>query len=101
MPLPDVTTLQLAVLKCLIDGNELPGRELRKRLEESQVAIKRPAFYRLMARLEDAKFVSGSYSQKAVGDQLVTERKYKITGEGCRAWNDAIDFFGAGVFAHA
>jgi DNA-binding PadR family transcriptional regulator len=52
-----------------------------------------PAFYQLMARLEKAQLVEGWYEQIAVGDQHVTERRYRITPEGARLLTRAQAFY--------
>ncbi len=46
-----------------------------------------------MARLESASLVEGWYEQVVVGDQAVTERRYRITAEGQRAWKAARAFY--------
>ena len=41
-----------------------------------------PAFYQMMARLERDGLIDGWYGQVVVGDQAVTERRYRITKAG-------------------
>ena len=46
-----------------------------------------------MARLEDARFVEGSYDEKVIDGQRIKERRYKITGQGIAAWEEVRDFY--------
>ena len=46
-----------------------------------------------MSRLESGGLVVGRYEQVVVGDQAVTERRYRITAEGARTWVRAQDFY--------
>src|SRR5262249_52515598 len=83
--LPELSHLQFLVLTALLDG-EQSGRAVREHLAERGVNKSGPAFYQLMARLEDAKLVAGRYEQKRLSTaRLAKERRYEITGEGIRA----------------
>ena len=90
--LPSLTHLQFLVLGVL-HTEEQPGRVIRQALATYGVKRSGPAFYQLMARLEKAKLVEGWYEQIAVGDQNVTERRYRITPEGGRLWTRAQAFY--------
>jgi DNA-binding PadR family transcriptional regulator len=90
--LPALTHLQFLVLGVLRTG-EQPGRVLRRALAGHGVRRSGPAFYQLMARLERAHLVEGRYEQVTVGDQAVTERRYRITPEGDRLWARAKSFY--------
>jgi DNA-binding PadR family transcriptional regulator len=92
MPLPEITHLQFFLLTELMDG-ERTGRFLRERLGEEGHRKSGPAFYQLMARLEDAKFVKGRYNQKVIDGQIIKERVYSITGAGVRAIDDVRQFY--------
>ena len=92
MKLPPLSHLQFAVLSCL-GANKISGRDLRAALVEEGVRKSAPAFYQLMARLEDAKFVEGEYVQKMIDGQAIKERFYRLTGEGARAMQDQIAFY--------
>ena len=92
MPIPDLSHLQYLVLSCLSNG-ELSGRELRQLLAREGEKKSGPAFYQLMARMEDAKFVSGSYDQKVVEGQMIKERRYKVTALGMTACEHVRDFY--------
>jgi DNA-binding PadR family transcriptional regulator len=48
-----------------------------------------------MARLEDAKFVTGEYREKIVEGQRINERIYTLTGEGAKALRDTTQFYNA------
>ena len=90
--LPALTHLHYLVLGVLRSG-EQPGRVLRQALASYGVRRTAPAFYQLMARLEASKLVEGWYEQVVVGDQSVTERRYRITPEGNKAWGRAREFY--------
>jgi DNA-binding PadR family transcriptional regulator len=90
--LPSLTHLQYLVLGVL-RTDEQPGRVIRQALASYGVKRSGPAFYQLMARLEKARLVEGWYEQIPVGDQNVTERRYKMTPEGGRLWARAQAFY--------
>ena len=92
MPLPEITHLQFLVLALLFDG-EQSGRFLRQKLEEEGEPKSGPAFYQMMARLEDAGFVRGRYDQKIVEGQIIKERRYCITAAGTTACRRAYQFY--------
>ena len=90
--LPILTHLQYLVLGVL-RHDEQPGRALRQALAEYGVRRSAPAFYQLMSRLEKGRLVEGWYEQITVGDQAVTERRYRITTDGLRLWRQAHGFY--------
>ena len=90
--LPALTHLHYLVLGVL-RADEQPGRVLRQALVSYGVRRTAPAFYQLMARLEASKLVEGWYEQIVAGDQTVTERRYRITPEGNKAWARARAFY--------
>jgi DNA-binding PadR family transcriptional regulator len=92
--LPRVTHLQFLVLGVLRDG-EQPGRLIRDTLAAYGVRRTAPAFYQLMARLERDALVDGWYEQVTVGDQAVTERRYRLRPAGGKLWTEARDFYTA------
>jgi DNA-binding PadR family transcriptional regulator len=92
MPVPDLTALQFLILSALLD-HDRSGRDLRAVLEEHGVLKSSPAFYQLMARLEDGKLVEGRYEPKVVDGHTVKERFYHITATGLSAWEAARDFY--------
>jgi hypothetical protein len=47
----------------------------------------------MMARLEDAGWVDGAYTQQIVDGQIIKERGYRITAAGQRAWTSTRDFY--------
>lgn len=90
--LPELTHLQFLVLGVLrADGQ--PGRAVRDALAGYGIRRTGPAFYQLMARLEKDGLVDGWYEQISVGDQAVTERRYRITADGKKRWNEARAFY--------
>jgi DNA-binding PadR family transcriptional regulator len=99
--IPDITHLQFLVLGMLRAG-ERPGRLVRRALARHGIARTGPAFYQMMARLEDAGLVRGEYDQKIVAGQIIKERRYMLTPRGDAAWtstrafySDAIDEYGS------
>jgi DNA-binding PadR family transcriptional regulator len=96
--LPSITHLQFVVLD-LLRGEARAGRDIREELRRFGVRRSAPAFYQMMARLEDAGFVEGWYEQKVVDGQLIKERSYRIKQAGARAWAATRDFYAASLKA--
>ena len=94
MQLPELSHLQVLVLECL-GGRKLSGRELRAELGRKGTRKTGPAFYQLMARLEESGFVKGEYSQKIVEGQIIKERNYRVCAEGARALRHTLEFYTA------
>ena len=90
--LPALTHLQYLVLGVL-RSDEQPGRVLRQALASYGVRRSGPAFYQLMARIERAGLVEGWYEQVTVGDQAVTERRYRLRPSGAKLWTETCDFY--------
>lgn len=89
---PRLSHLQFLVVGSL-RGRTLPGREIREALKRFGARKSGPGFYQMMARLEDAGLVEGSYSQEIVEGQIIRERHYTLTAEGGRAWAASRDFY--------
>lgn len=92
MPLPSLTHLQYLILQALL-GGEKSGKDLRRELAKSGEKKSGPAFYQLMARMEDAKFVKGRYDQHMLEGQIIKERRYLITAPGVKAYNQTRMFY--------
>ena len=93
MTVPRLSHLQFLVIG-IARGRTMAGREIRAELKGTFGIRKTgPAFYQLMARLEDAGLVEGSYHQDVVEGQLIRERHYTVTAEGSRAWRASRDFY--------
>jgi len=92
--LPGLTHLQFLVLGELVD-EERQGRFLREVLARHGVRRSGPAFYQMMARLEDQGFVRGAYDQRVVSGQLIKERRYAMTASGARELARARAFYEA------
>src|SRR6266404_4903821 len=90
--MPTITHLQFLILDALADG-ERSGQEVRDALKTARVRKSGPAFYQLMARLEDAKFVSGRYEQKTIDGQPIKQRRYKLLAGGLRALAETREFY--------
>ena|SRR5579862_3961134 len=98
--LPPLTSLQFLILGTLLES-ERSGRVIRERLALYRVRRTPAAFYQLMARLERAGLTEGWYEQVVVGDQAVTERRYRLTETGARLWRETRDFYRKPAFAKA
>lgn len=92
MNLPELSHLQFAVLGMLL-GGEHKGRDVRKYLAQLKVRQTGPAFYQMMARLEEAGFAEGWYTQKVIQGQILKERRYRICPNGERAWRTSRGFY--------
>jgi DNA-binding PadR family transcriptional regulator len=92
MPLPDLTHLQYLVL-LTIGGVERPGRDVREKLAEEGQRTSLPAFYQMMARLDEAKLIKTSTHQIEIDGQKVQERRYKVTAAGQRACQETREFY--------
>jgi hypothetical protein len=92
MGLPQLTHLQFLVVSELLRGAGR-GRDVRTRLRDVGVRQSGPAFYQMMAGLEDAGFVSGWYEQQIIDGQIIRERHYKVLSSGKKAWQGSRDFY--------
>jgi len=92
MPLPDLTSLQFLVLQ-ILGGVKRSGREIREKMAGEGVRKSLASFYQLMARMEDGGLVEGEYHKIEVAGQPVQERRYKITANGIRSYNEARTFY--------
>ena len=92
MPLPGITHLQYLVLALLLDG-EQSGKALREKMAEHGVKKGGPAFYQMMARLEDGRYVHGWYDQKVIDGQIIKERRYRIMANGVKACEQVQEFY--------
>ncbi len=90
--IPKLSHLQFLVAG-ILRGRAMPGRVLRDELEARGVRRGGPAFYQMMARMEDVGLVSGTYHQEIIEGQIIRERHYELTAEGLRAWNTSRDFY--------
>ena len=90
--LPELTHLQIAVLG-LLGAEPQKGAGIRSHLASLSVHQTGPAFYQMMARLEESGLAEGWYDQKVVAGQIIKERHYRITPAGRRAWREARDFY--------
>ena len=90
--LPAISHLQFLALGVLF-AREEPGRVIRETVARYGVRHTAAAFYQFMARLERDGYVTGWYEQISVGDQLVTERRYRVTPSGKKAWTNARAFY--------
>jgi len=96
--LPTISHLQILALSVLRAGDQ-PGRTIRRIAAKFGVRHTAAAFYQMMARLERDGLVEGWYEPVKVGDQAVTERRYRITSDGSRAWSQTRAFYDAVTLA--
>jgi hypothetical protein len=96
--IPDISHLQFLALGVLI-GGEQPGRVIRDAAAGFGVRRTGAAFYQMMSRLERDGLVDGWYQQITVGDQSVTQRRYRITAAGSKAWAQTRAFYETVVLA--
>src|SRR5438132_848186 len=89
---PHISHLQFLALAVLL-GGEHPGRVIRDAAADFGVRRSAAAFYQMMARLEKDGLADGWYEQITVGDQAVTQRRYRITANGSKAWMQARTFY--------
>jgi hypothetical protein len=92
--LPMISHHQFLALGLLL-GGEQPGRAIREGARRFGVRRSLAAFYQFMARLERDGLVEGWYEQVPAGDQMVVERRYRITAAGTRAWKQTRAFYAA------
>src|SRR5256885_2015360 len=92
MNLPRLTHLQFLVVTEVARGSAR-GHDLRGRLRTAGVRQSGPAFYQMMALLEDAGFVTGRYEQQIIDGQIIRERHYKVTAAGKKAADESTAFY--------
>ncbi len=90
--IPRLTHLQFLVLGILL-AKANSGKQVRVELKRHGATKSGPAFYQLMARLEDDGLVRGRYEQEVLDAQIIRERHYEITASGKRAWSSSRDFY--------
>src|SRR5258705_12004435 len=93
--LPTLTHLQFIVIGALL-ADEQSGKDLRIELKRHGVRRTGPAFYQMMARLEDSGWIDGFYTQGIVDAQIIKERRHHRKPAGPRSWNRTPDFFAPG-----
>jgi DNA-binding PadR family transcriptional regulator len=93
---PELTHLQFLIVGFLL-GGERTGPELRQELHSFRVRHSTPAFYQLMARMEDLGLVQGRYQQRLIRAQLFRERRYQVTAAGRAAWRASREFYAKAV----
>ena len=97
--LPPLTHLQFVALGALREG-EQPGRVIRDEMARYGVRRTAAAFYQMMARLERARLIEGWYDQITVGDQAVSERRYRLKPAGKRLWDATCAFYQRAAARH-
>jgi hypothetical protein len=89
---PELTRLQFLIIET-IGAKKMLGADLREQLKRHKVRKTGPAFYQLMARLEEAKLVEGWYEQEVIEGQIIKQRRYRVTGLGEQARRETTQFY--------
>ncbi|NQV23861.1 MAG: hypothetical protein HQ518_05780 [Rhodopirellula sp.] len=71
----------------------MSGLQLREELGKEGHRKTLAAFYQMMSRMEDSGIAEGWYEHSVEDGQPVKQRKYKITGDGDRAWRRQQEFY--------
>jgi DNA-binding PadR family transcriptional regulator len=82
------------VILSLLGEHTVSGRQLRERLKDIGLKRSGPAFYQLMARLEERGYVQGWYKQAVIDGQIIKQRFYNVTSEGFRVLQHTQRFYG-------
>ena len=94
MSLPKITHLQAVVLSSLKGHPERYGHNLRQELYELTKRKKSlPAFYQMMARLENDGLVAGKKEVRRLDEATVTVSVYRITKKGERELKTTLGFY--------
>lgn len=93
--IPDLTHLQFHVLSLLMSKDTMSGVQLRGELKKEGHKKTLAAFYQMMSRMEDNGLAEGWYEKYVEDGQPVKQRKYRITGDGDRAWRKQQGFYAA------
>lgn len=93
MSIPYLTHLQSLVL-WIIAAKTISGARVRRCLKCNGIEMSGPAFYQLMARLEENALVDGEYQQKIVEGQIIRERFYRSTPLGVSELEATKGFYG-------
>ncbi|MEI6144180.1 MAG: hypothetical protein WCP91_01120 [Candidatus Berkelbacteria bacterium] len=93
--LPKLTHLQYLVLGHINRPGlpETSGKSLRQLLNDCGIGKTIPAFYQLMARLEESGYVVGEYHKVQSGNQVYRERHYWLTDQGVREAENSRIFY--------
>jgi DNA-binding PadR family transcriptional regulator len=78
--------LQFAVITLLLERDWF-GYELYDVAKSEGYDGSSVAFYRLLMRLEDARFLKGENKKEVIDGRTVTVRSYSLLAEGRRAWD--------------
>lgn len=88
-----MATDQQFVVLDIVRGRETPGRKLRAELEARGIKKDRAVFYQLMARMEGAGLIEGSYFRNIIDGRGFREKQYKVTGAGEAAYQAKLAFY--------
>lgn len=91
-----LTPLQFKIVEFLIKRQAqgpVSGRDLREELGRLGDKKSAPAFYQLMARMEDAGWVDGDYRHFEDDGYQLRERVYTLKGNGVNAYNATREFY--------
>jgi len=89
--LPKTTHLQHLVLACLAGHDESPTYYLQEAMQQHGAKLKGPAFYQLMQRMEDKKWITQRAIQIPQHNRVFTH--YSITLKGEKALLDVFNHY--------
>jgi DNA-binding PadR family transcriptional regulator len=90
--MPDLSHRQFFIVD-LVGDDEHSGRYIRDRLNDHGIKTSLPAFYQMMARLEDAELIRGFYVTTPVKGHVLKERHYKSLAHGRKQCQVVLDFY--------
>jgi DNA-binding PadR family transcriptional regulator len=87
-----LTHLQFIVLKLAAVRGGLAGRDVREQVSAYSGSAALSAFWKTMARLEKAGYLTGSY-EFSLGDHGPKMRRYRTTAAGRKACRQSCKFY--------
>jgi hypothetical protein len=90
--LPRLTHLQFIVLRLAAVPGGLAGRDVREQVKPYSGSAALSAFWKTMARLEQAGYLTGSY-EFSLGDRGPMMRRYRTTAAGVKACRQSCEFY--------
>jgi len=76
----------------VLGTKERSGREIRESLHLHNIKKDGPAFYHLMAQLQDDKLVDGWFEEEIIDEQIIKKRFFLATAKGIHAWMCTRDY---------
>ena len=89
---PTLSIFQICVLNEMLGEEDIKGEKLRTLLRKQGYCKSASGFNESMRRLERASLVEGWYVQDVVNGYTVNEKFFRITGEGKKEIQRAVQF---------